>query len=107
MNPDQLNERIETALRELTRRGTRISITAVAAAAGIPRSSLYRNDQARALVHQRIADTKQANARDPAAETKRLAALLEALGTQVRNHEERIRALEGRPHTMHHHNTND
>lgn len=57
MNPQLLNERIEAALRQLTEQGARISITAVAALAGIPRSSLYRNAGARDRIQRRFAET--------------------------------------------------
>jgi AcrR family transcriptional regulator len=99
MNPEPQLERIETALQELTRQGTRISITAVAAAAGIPRSSLYRNAAARELINQRITEARLVSSANLAAEVTRLGTLLDALAARVRNQEERLRQLEGRPHT--------
>lgn len=99
MSAEPLNERIEAALRELTGQGARISITAVAALAGIPRSSLYRNAEARELVHQRIAETRLHAETNLAVEVHRLRILVEALAARVRNQEERLRHLEGRPNT--------
>ncbi len=99
MNPEPLNERVEAALRQLTGQGARISITAVAAHAGIPRSSLYRNAAARDLIHRRIAETRPDSEKNMALEILRLSTLVEALAARVRNHEERLRHLEGRPHS--------
>jgi hypothetical protein len=99
MSPEPLNERIEAALRELTDQGARISITAVAVLARIPRSSLYRDAAARELIHRRIAETRLDSDGNLAAEVTRLSLLVDALATRVRNQEERIRQLEGRPHT--------
>ncbi|GAA4378574.1 DUF6262 family protein [Paeniglutamicibacter cryotolerans] len=99
MSAEPLKERIETALQELTGQGARISITAVAARAGIPRSSLYRNAQARELIARRIAETHLHADMNLAAEVTRLRILIETLAARVRNQEERLRHLEGRPHT--------
>lgn len=99
MSTDPLDERIQTALRELTEQGHRISITAVAARAGIPRSSLYRNAQARELITQRIAETRLHAEANLASEVRRLRVQLEALAARVRTQEERLRRIEGRPHT--------
>jgi AcrR family transcriptional regulator len=98
MNPDPLMERVEKALDDLAEQGTKISITAVAAAAGIPRSTLYRHAQARALIHNRITPGNKST-KDLAAELARLGTLVDALAARVRNQEERLRQLEGRPHT--------
>ncbi|MET3719195.1 hypothetical protein [Arthrobacter sp. UYEF21] len=99
MNPEPLNERVEAALRQLTGQGARISITAVAALAGIPRSSLYRNAAARDLIHRRIAETRLDSEKNMALEILRLSTLVDALAARVRNQEERLRQLEGRPHS--------
>ena len=99
MNPEPLNERVEAALHQLTNHGARISITAVAAQLGIPRSSLYRNAAARELIHQQIAETRTDAEKNMAAEVNRLGLLIDALAARVRNQEERLRQLEGRPHT--------
>lgn len=99
MNTKPLNERLETALRQLTNQGARINITAIAAQLGIPRSSLYRNAEARELIHQRIAETRQNASGNLAADVNSLGALIDALAERVRNQEERLRQLEGRPHT--------
>lgn len=103
MTPEPLTERIEAALRELAGQGARISITAVAARVGIPRSSLYRNAEARELIHRRITETRLDSETNMAAEVTRLGKLVDALAARVRNHEERLRQLEGRPHTAHTH----
>ncbi|MHA7268734.1 hypothetical protein [Arthrobacter sp. HLT1-20] len=99
MSQKPLNDRIEAALRELTGQGARISITAVAVLTGIPRSSLYRDAAARELIHQRIAETRLNADKNLATEVLRLNVLIEALAARVRNQEERLRQLEGRPHT--------
>lgn len=99
MNTEPLNEQLETALRQLTSQGTRISFTALAAQLAIPRSSLYRNAEARDLIHQRIAETRMDSEKNLAIEITRLGTLIDALAARVRNQEERLRQLEGRPHT--------
>jgi len=99
MSTEALDDRIKTALRELAEQGARISITAVAARAGIPRSSLYRNAQARELINQRIAETRMDAEANLASEVHQLRVLVEALAARVRAQEERLRRLEGRPHT--------
>ena len=99
MNPEPLNERVEAALHQLTIHGARISITAVAAQLGIPRSSLYRNATARELIHQQITESHADAEKNMAAEVNRLGLLIDALAARVRNQEERIRQLEGRPHS--------
>lgn len=99
MNPDPLNERVQASLRQLTSHGARISVTAVAAQLGIPRSSLYRNAAARELIHQRITETHADAEKNIAAEVNRLRLLIDALAARVRNQEERLRQLEGRPHS--------
>lgn len=99
MSSELLDDRIEMALRELAGQGARISIVAVAALAGIPRSSLYRNAQARELINQRIAETRLHAETNLVSEVHRLRVQLEALAARVRTQEERLRRLEGRPHT--------
>ena len=99
MSTEALDDRIKTALRELAEQGARISIVAVAALAGIPRSSLYRNAQARELINRRIAETRLNAEADLASEVHRLRVQLEALAARVRHQEERLRRLEGRPNT--------
>ena len=99
MNTEPLNEQLETALRQLTSQGARISFTAIAAQLGIPRSSLYRNPEARELIHQRITETRLDSEKNLANEITRLGTLIDTLAARVRNQEERIRQLEGRPHT--------
>lgn len=99
MTPEPLNERIEAALRELTSQGARVNITAVAALAGIPRSSFYRDAAARELIHRRIAETRRGSEKNVVSEVHRLGLLVDALAARVRNQEERLRRLEGRPHT--------
>ena len=99
MKTEPLNDRIEAALRQLTAQGTRISITAVAALANIPRSSLYRNVAARDHIQQRIAETRADSEKNLALEILRLNTIVDALATRVRNQEERLRHLEGRTHS--------
>ncbi|MDQ6740719.1 MAG: hypothetical protein M3021_10260 [Actinomycetota bacterium] len=99
MNPQLLNERIEAALRQLTEQGARISITAVAALVGIPRSSLNRNAGARDRIQRRIAETRLDPERNLALEILRLNTMVDALATRVRNQEERLRHLGGRTHS--------
>ncbi|MGG5176036.1 helix-turn-helix domain-containing protein [Pseudarthrobacter sp. J1763] len=99
MNTEPLNEQLETALRQLTSQGARISFTAIAAQLGIPRSSLYRNPVARELIHQRITETHADAEKNMAADVNRLRLLIDTLAARVRNHEERLRQLERRPHS--------
>lgn len=99
MNTEPLNEQLETALRQLTSQGARISFTAVAAQLGIPRSRLYRNAAARELIHQRIVETRLDSEKNLAIEITRLNVLIDALAARVRNQEERLRQLERRPHS--------
>lgn len=99
MNGETLSTRIEAVLRQLTGRGARISITAVAAELGIPRSRLYRNAEARALIADRLAEERVNAAGNQAAEVQRLGVLIDALAGRVRSQEERLRQLEGRPNT--------
>lgn len=98
MNPELLMEQVRKSLHDLAEQGTKISITAVAAAAGIPRSTLYRHAEARALIRDHIT-TGTKSTKDLATDVARLGALIDALATRVRNQEERIRHLEGRPHS--------
>jgi len=100
MNTVPLTERIETALRELIEQGARLSITAVAAHAGLPGSSLFRNPEAGDLVNQRISETRQQAEANLVSEVARLRGMVEALAARVRNQEERLRRLEGRQYTV-------
>lgn len=96
MNPDLLIERVQRSLHDLTEQGIKISITAVAAAAGIPRSTLYRNAEVRAFIQDHLT-TGSKTTKDLAADIARLGTFVDALAERVRNQEERIRQLEGRP----------
>ncbi|MGP5727241.1 hypothetical protein ACTXOR_15835 [Arthrobacter rhombi] len=99
MNGETLSTKIEAVLRQLTGRGARISITAVAAELGIPGSRLYRNTEARALIADRITEERANAAGNHAAEVQRLGVLIDALAGRVRSQEERLCQLEGRPNT--------
>ena len=99
MSPESLDDRIKVALQELAEQGARVSITAVAALVGIPRSSLYRNAPARELINRRITETRLHAETNLAPEVHRHRGQIEALAAPVRHQEERLRRLEGRPNT--------
>lgn len=99
MNPEPIKDKVEAALRELTNQGARISITAIAAQLGIPRSRLYRDPEAREIIHRSITENHLNSEKTAAFEINRLNLLIDALATRVRNQEERLRQLERRPHS--------
>lgn len=92
MSPTQTAKTIERACTELTRGGHQVTFTAIAAATGISRSTLYRNTGLRALIdHHKNA----ANGPLPAIseELTTLRAAVDTLASQVRSHEEQLRRL--------------
>ncbi len=90
-------EAVEAACARLANHGEAITFTAVADHAGISRTTLYRNPQLRAIV-----DEHRHHSHDPhtltglATQIAHLRTGLQALADRVRNHEERLRHLEGR-----------
>lgn len=71
--------KVHAKLRQLAGRGAQISITAVVAELGIPRSRLYRNAEARELIADRIAKERVNTASNQAEEVHRLGLLIDAL----------------------------
>ncbi|MDT3445115.1 MULTISPECIES: DUF6262 family protein [unclassified Pseudofrankia] len=98
MTDEPIHGQVERALAALTSTNRQITFTAVAAATGISRTTLYRNAQLRALVEEHR--NHASNARtltSVATEIAHLTDTLNALATRVRQHEERLRRLEKRP----------
>ena len=89
--------RVERTCAELAQAGQPVTFAAVAARSGLARATLYRNPQLRAVIDEHRA--RQADARTLsglAAEISHLRAALEAIASNVRQHEERLRRLERR-----------
>lgn len=93
MNPSSHTvNAVERACTDLAHEGRRVTFTAIAAATGLSRSTLYRNTALRALVehHKHAADGPMT------AITEELATLRAAVSTlaeRVRSHEEELRRL--------------
>jgi hypothetical protein len=88
---------VETALRDLASAGRPVTFTDVAATAGLGRATLYRNPTLRALVEEHRARQREARTLSGlSTEILHLRTALEAVATNVRGHEERLRHLEGR-----------
>ena len=90
---------VETACAELAATATTITFTAVAEHTGISRTTLYRNPALRAAI-----DEHRHHSHNPrtitglTAEINHLRVALEAIADRVRQHEERLRRLEPKPH---------
>jgi hypothetical protein len=87
--------RVEQACTNLAAAGRPVTFTAVAAAAGVGRATLYRDPQLRAVVEEHR--THQADARTLSGLTAEIAHLrtaVEALAGTVKRQEERLRRLE-------------
>jgi len=102
-------DRAERACAELTQAGQQVTFAAVAARTGLARATLYRNPQIRAVIDEHRA--RQADARTLSgltAEISHLRTALEAVASNVRQHEERLRRLERRaPPELQEHKTPD
>ncbi len=89
--------RVEAALRNLAAAGRPVTFTDVATTSGLGRATLYRNPTLRALVEEHRARQAEAHTLSGlSAEISHLRGGLEAVGARVRDHEERLRRLEGR-----------
>ncbi|MDQ2710364.1 MAG: DUF6262 family protein [Actinomycetota bacterium] len=92
-----LAQRIEQACRDLTADGTPISFPAIAERSGIGRSTLYRHPELRALVEEHRQQQREAlTLSGLAIQLDQLRHTLDALATNVRRHEEELRALRRR-----------
>jgi Family of unknown function (DUF6262) len=86
--------RVERACAELRHQGQPVTFTAVAARTGLGRTTLYRDPTIRAVIEEHRHRT--ANSGTLAGLTDELAtlrAVLDALATRVRRHEEQLRRL--------------
>jgi len=87
--------RIEQTCTELLKEGEAVTFTTVAAAAGISRTTLYRDQTLRMVVEEH-----RSHSHDPrtlsglSSEIGHLRTAVEALAERVRRHEEQLRRLE-------------
>jgi Family of unknown function (DUF6262) len=90
---DTLNQ-VERACIELARDTGTVTFTAVAAATGLSRSTLYRNPALRTIIehHQHVDDGPLTAITD---EIATLRAAVNTLAERVRSHEEQLRRLRG------------
>lgn len=96
MNTD-LPRRIESACAELVEAGEQVSFTAVAARAGISKTTLYRRPELRAVVEEhKRADHEAHSLSGFVIELDHLRQGLEAVAAKVRRHEEELRRLRRR-----------
>lgn len=93
MTPNRL-QAVERACGDLCREGRAVTFTAVAAATGISRTSLYRQSAIRAVInehhHRDIHNSPIASITD---EIATLRTIVEELAERVRRHEEQLRQL--------------
>ena len=86
--------RVERACAQLHHNGQRVTFTAVAAATGIGRTTLYRDPDLRAVIdqhrHHTAANGPLAGLTD---ELATLRTAVEAIADRVRKHEEQLRRL--------------
>jgi hypothetical protein len=95
MTGNQLLARTEAAVADLQAAGKPVTFTAVAAATGASRATLYRHADLRTVVDRhRTHPTASALA----IELRQLHTALEAVATRTRRQEERLRRLERRSH---------
>jgi hypothetical protein len=94
MTSPELLARVEAACRDLLSEHEPVSFIAVAARAGVSRTSLYRDQSLRAVVEDhRLRSHDPRSLSGLAAEIAHLRTAVEALGERVRSHEEQIRHL--------------
>jgi len=93
MTDDELPARTEAAVADLQAAGKPVTFTAVAAATGVSRATLYRHADLRTVVDgHRTPPTASALA----VEVRQLRIALEAVAARTRRQEERLRRLERR-----------
>ena len=97
MTGSDIVARVEAAIEELARADLPVTFTAVAHRAGVARATLYRNPTVRAVVDEhRLRQVDAHSLSGLGAEIGHLRTALEAVAERVREHEERLRRLEGR-----------
>jgi Family of unknown function (DUF6262) len=92
---DNILRQVEQACTDLLDTGQQVTFTAVAASTGLATTTLYRNQQLRAVVDEHR--TRQVEARTLSSLTSEIAHLrtaLEAVAATVRRHEEQLRKLQ-------------
>jgi hypothetical protein len=84
--------RVERACADLRHQQHAVTFTAIAAATGISRTTLYRNPDLRAVIdqHRHTSSDALTSITD---EVATLRAAVDTLATRVRRHEEQIRRL--------------
>lgn len=93
MNEERL-ARVERACIALAEAGEPVTFITVAERSGVPRVSLYRNLNLRALVEEHRARAREAHTLTGlATDVANLRLALEALAERVRHHEELLRRL--------------
>jgi Family of unknown function (DUF6262) len=92
MNPSDTLNAVERACTDLASDGQPITFSAIAAATGLSRSTLYRNTALRAIVehHKHAPDGPLTAITD---ELATLRAAVSTLAERVRSHEEQLRRL--------------
>jgi hypothetical protein len=92
MNASPTVNAVERACTDLARDGRPVTFTAIAAATGLSRSTLYRNAALRATVehHKRASDGPLTPITE---EIATLRAAVSTLAERVRSHEEQLRRL--------------
>jgi hypothetical protein len=97
MNDPTTPARVEQACTDLTTANSPITFTAIAAATGISRATLYRNPALHAIITEHRANAPApAKLSDLDREITHLRTALDAIASKVRHQEERIRRLERR-----------
>jgi fumarate hydratase class II len=90
-------ELVEATCAELAEQGQAITFTIVAELTGISRTTLYRNEQLRAIIEEHRSHTHDRRTLTGlSAEISHLRTALEAVADRVRHQEERLRHLERR-----------
>lgn len=92
--------RVEQACKDLIAHGEPITFDTVAGRAGLGRATLYRRTELRAIVEEHRQMAREAfTLSGLATQIDQLRTTLTALAEKVRQHEERLRRIEGRPTT--------
>jgi hypothetical protein len=86
--------RVESACTQLVERGDTVTFAAVATHAGVPKATLYRRPELRAIVEDhRLGDREAHSLSGIVVEIDLLRQGLEAVAAKVRRHEEALRSL--------------